>query len=123
MGQEELKGGRAVACGCMWLGELSALVHAATEAEQMEESVGPSRRAHDCPGHRGQPLASCQDPNPTQLSCHGHSNSPLNTLKLKHVSALMVSALGGGAGNESVYALAVPNGGAIIVSGGVGESK
>jgi hypothetical protein len=44
--------------------------------------------------------------------------SPLNCKTLKHVSAFMVICLGGGAGNESVYADDVPNGKVIIVLNG-----
>jgi hypothetical protein len=40
---------------------------------------------------------------------------PLNWRTLKHVSALIVICLGGGAGNESVYADEVPNGRVIIL--------
>jgi hypothetical protein len=42
-------------------------------------------------------------------------SSPLNCKTLKHVSAFMVICLGGGAGNESVYAEDVPKGSVIIV--------
>jgi hypothetical protein len=41
--------------------------------------------------------------------------SPLNCKTLKHVSAFMVICLGGGAGNESVYAEDVPKGRVIIL--------
>jgi hypothetical protein len=41
-----------------------------------------------------------------------HRDLPLKTLRLKHVSAATVTCLGGGAGNESVYAEALPKGGA-----------
>lgn len=41
--------------------------------------------------------------------------SPLNCKTLKHVSAFMVICLGGGAGNESVYADDVPKGSVIIL--------
>jgi len=46
--------------------------------------------------------------------CGGFS-SPLNCKTLKHVSAFMVICLGGGAGNESVYAEDVPKGRVIIL--------
>jgi len=44
-----------------------------------------------------------------------HVSLPLNCKTLKHVSAFMVICLGGGAGNESVYADDVPKGRVIIV--------
>lgn len=43
------------------------------------------------------------------------NDQPLKTPRLKQVSAVTVTCFGGGAGNESVYAEAVPNGGAGIV--------
>jgi hypothetical protein len=45
----------------------------------------------------------------------GRGSSPLNCKTLKHVSAFMVICLGGGAGNESVYAEDVPKGRVIIL--------
>ena len=42
-------------------------------------------------------------------------DSPLNTLRLKHVSAAIVTCEGGGRGNESVYAESDPKGGAGIL--------
>lgn len=45
-----------------------------------------------------------------------YGNSPRKTLRLKHVSAPRVSVFGGGAGNASAYADAVPKGGAAILT-------
>jgi hypothetical protein len=47
-----------------------------------------------------QSSTSSQQSNLRDLTAVPHS--PLNTPRLKHVSALTVSAFGGGAGNESV---------------------
>ena len=47
----------------------------------------------------------------------GGDSSPLNCKTLKHVSAFMVICLGGGAGNESVYADDVPKGRVVILLG------
>ena len=49
------------------------------------------------------------------ISCHRRGSSPLNCKTLKHVSAFMVICLGGGAGNESVYADDVPKGKVIML--------
>jgi len=49
------------------------------------------------------------------LSMWWRVSSPLNCRTLKHVSAFMVICLGGGAGNESVYAEDVPKGRVIIL--------
>lgn len=44
------------------------------------------------------------------------ADPPLKTLRLKHVSAAIVTCEGGGEGNESVYAEAVPKGGPGMVA-------
>lgn len=57
--------------------------------------------------------AMVQGRQPEPACIFGHP--PRNTVRLKHVSADTVSSRGGGAGNESEYADAVPNGGPAIV--------